>query len=1243
MKKFITLMAVAGLVLALAPAAQAAATWNGSVDDKWSNMGNWDSDPTAGGDLTLLVATTSTVDTDTSGWAIGEVLVSGGTLNVVDGGTLVASRLRPSGGNVIQTGGVVDISDRIHSLNPGTVTISGGSWDVNRWTYVYGGTLHIIGTNSTLVKHSSYGDLATPSVTQWFTLEAGGVTKHTAGSAAVSTTGSTTIQVDGIPAYLAGSGSGGDVLPLIEFSNTDPDWPAHAVVDDDPVGSGFVDSGKGLVTITPTGATLTILGAPSVWDGGVGNWSNSNWSVGQAPGTAIMTVDADNTDAVSVTTDTNCTVLLIGENNTSTVSINATKTLTVDYSVSVGASGTLNVNGTLDTLTLNSANVIAFNASSAGTIGTVNVTGGTADFAAGSTVAITTLNTAGATTLEGSGTIGTVNLTGGTLTRSSALALGTLSVNGGTLAVSGAITASTAINLTGPLTVDNVLDGTAAVNILGGTVTLDAANGYSGGTFMSGGSTLVVAAADSLGTGTVTFNASGSTLSLLNNNGTDFVRNIAYADNIPATINVGSDGGAIASQVHELGNFTTGNGNHTLTVTGNEGYGLTLGAISVNKNYTINNNSDGLLTIASVGPAGGNRALSFNGTGDTTVSGSVTLSSPTTGYIRQNGVSLTTLEGNVTGDIQLLVGTLTLDGSYQLDIEGNGTVSTTFEQITGDAGDDETLNLNGSFDFDVSGADETLGNTWQIVDMATIFDVNYAADFVVTGATKDGGAAGSRVWSFPAAVNPALGYEFDESTGVLTLVAVVDPAATLSDGHTGSYRIIFVTTGTLQPISSDIADYNTFVDTEAKDAASTETKDFSTTWTAVGSTGTVDARTNTGTTGAGTNIHIYTPTATAGTYQLVATSYTDLWDGSIATGIRYGDGTENNPGLANLGSEQIWTGTNVDGTSASSGDGRELGSGPSPNNIRLVRGGRTDGHWISSVSDHDASAKHFMGISGLLPPPAAPVITQGAGPLAETILEDTNATWAAADLNATDADVDDVLTWSVETNATNGVATVSGTGSNPSTFTYVPNGDFNGNDSFVVQVSDGDLNDTITVNVTVTAVNDAPVITQAGPLAETNLEDANATWVAADLNATDADVDDVLTWSVETNATNGVATVSGTGSNPTTFTYAPNADFNGSDSFVVQVSDGDLNDTITVNVTVTAVNDAPVITQGAGPLPVTMSEDGSPTAWVAPTLGATDEETADSALVWSVSSAASNGTATVTGTAAAPTTFTYAS
>ena len=61
---------------------------------------------------------------------------------------------------------------------------------------------------------------------------------------------------------------------------------------------------------------------------------------------------------------------------------------------------------------------------------------------------------------------------------------------------------------------------------------------------------------------------------------------------------------------------------------------------------------------------------------------------------------------------------------------------------------------------------------------------------------------------------------------------------------------------------------------------------------------------------------------------------------------------------------------------------------------------------------------------------------------------------------------------------------------------------------------------------------------------------------------------------------------------------------------------------------------APYITQGAnGPLSVTMSEDGSPTGWSPPALGATDSDTADSYLVWSVSSAASNGTATVSGAA----------
>mgnify|MGYP001817364421 CR=1 FL=1 len=42
-------------------------------------------------------------------------------------------------------------------------------------------------------------------------------------------------------------------------------------------------------------------------------------------------------------------------------------------------------------------------------------------------------------------------------------------------------------------------------------------------------------------------------------------------------------------------------------------------------------------------------------------------------------------------------------------------------------------------------------------------------------------------------------------------------------------------------------------------------------------------------------------------------------------------------------------------------------------------------------------------------------------------------------------------------------------------------------------------------------------------------------------------------------------------------TYLPDADENGSDSFEVQVSDGEFTDAIVVNVTINAINDAPVL------------------------------------------------------------------
>jgi VCBS repeat-containing protein len=76
-------------------------------------------------------------------------------------------------------------------------------------------------------------------------------------------------------------------------------------------------------------------------------------------------------------------------------------------------------------------------------------------------------------------------------------------------------------------------------------------------------------------------------------------------------------------------------------------------------------------------------------------------------------------------------------------------------------------------------------------------------------------------------------------------------------------------------------------------------------------------------------------------------------------------------------------------------------------------------------------------------------------------------------------------------------------------------------------------------------------------------------------NVVGQDVDgDSLTYTVSTNPSHGTVSIdSATGG----YTYTPNANYNGSDSFEVTVADGKGGTTtITIPVTVTAVNDAPV-------------------------------------------------------------------
>jgi hypothetical protein len=140
-------------------------------------------------------------------------------------------------------------------------------------------------------------------------------------------------------------------------------------------------------------------------------------------------------------------------------------------------------------------------------------------------------------------------------------------------------------------------------------------------------------------------------------------------------------------------------------------------------------------------------------------------------------------------------------------------------------------------------------------------------------------------------------------------------------------------------------------------------------------------------------------------------------------------------------------------------------------------------------------------------------------------------------------------------------------GTNGTFVTFAPNANFYGTATFTYTARDaGGVERTANVTVTVTPVNDPPL---AGPDTAGTNED---TPVTVSVLANDTDVDSgALSVSAVTQGSNGTVTTNGA-----TVTYTPAANFNGSDSFTYNVSDG-FGGTATglVTVSVAAVNDGP--------------------------------------------------------------------
>jgi VCBS repeat-containing protein len=166
-------------------------------------------------------------------------------------------------------------------------------------------------------------------------------------------------------------------------------------------------------------------------------------------------------------------------------------------------------------------------------------------------------------------------------------------------------------------------------------------------------------------------------------------------------------------------------------------------------------------------------------------------------------------------------------------------------------------------------------------------------------------------------------------------------------------------------------------------------------------------------------------------------------------------------------------------------------------------------------------------------------------------MEDVKLTVSASGVLVNDSDIDSSsLQAVIEAQAAHGTVSLSSDGS----FVYTPALDFSGADSFAYHVSDGSaLKAIATVSIAVVSVNDRPIATNDGFQGEANV----SLVVAAPrvlMNDSDSD-DDLLRTILASGPSHGQLTLNDDGS----FTYSPDSDFHGLDSFAYRASDGTVN------------------------------------------------------------------------------------
>ena len=93
------------------------------------------------------------------------------------------------------------------------------------------------------------------------------------------------------------------------------------------------------------------------------------------------------------------------------------------------------------------------------------------------------------------------------------------------------------------------------------------------------------------------------------------------------------------------------------------------------------------------------------------------------------------------------------------------------------------VTFNGAFNIDLTGAGTTVGNSWTLVNAGTLIET-YGSTFSIPNFTVNTGTLGARLWT---RANAGVYYQFDEATGVLSVVNPDTDADGLADGWEDKY------------------------------------------------------------------------------------------------------------------------------------------------------------------------------------------------------------------------------------------------------------------------------------------------------------------------------------------------------------------------------------------------------------------------------------------------------------------------